>query len=256
MFYVFSKILAFFWTPFIWVLLLLFFALVIKRKTIRARLLKYAFWLMLFFTNPLLFNWIMGYWEGDGILKSNAGNYEIGILLGGYLNDEPFDTKLLELDEAGNRLITTLELYRADNISKILISGGNGNLYSDDAQNEAHLVKSFLMRMGVEEEDILMDDRSQNTNENAVYSKQVLEKEYSNLPKCLLITSAYHQRRARWCMSKQGIYTQSFPCDFIHQRINEDPRKYLFPDPTLFKKWQIVLKEWIGIAVYKIMGYC
>ena len=57
---------------------------------------------------------------------------------------------------------------------KILFSGGNGELFSNDYV-EAVEMKKFLIKNGINENDILIETRSRNTHENIKNSIKICE---------------------------------------------------------------------------------
>ena len=89
----------------------------------------------------------------------------------------------------------TFRLYQNKLVPKILISGGE-NRVTDD--NEADKMSQELMSMGVQREDIILEDRSTNSLENVLFSKEVLEEKIGlqNLKKIIAVTKHYHSRRA------------------------------------------------------------
>ena len=54
-------------------------------------------------------------------------------------------------------------------IKKIIITGASGSLSSD--LKEADIIKSFLIRIGVPREKIIVENQSKNTHENAIYTE-------------------------------------------------------------------------------------
>lgn len=72
---------------------------------------------------------------------------------------------------------------------------------------------------------------------------------------CLLVTSAFHMRRAVACFEKQDIAMDYFTCDFRAR-----PRTFKFdllfiPKLEAVIIWQRLIKEWVGMLAYKIAGY-
>jgi uncharacterized SAM-binding protein YcdF (DUF218 family) len=102
-------------------------------------------------------------------------------------------------------------LYKLGKIKKILISGGSGSLlYPDESESED--LYDFCMIAGVRKKDILLENQSRNTHENAIYSLKIIEEE--NIEgKVLLITSAFHMRRSIGCFKKEKIQFDSFSTD-------------------------------------------
>ena len=53
--------------------------------------------------------------------------------------------------------------------------------------------------MGIPENDIIIENKSRNTHENAFYTAQLFEKNGFSKSNNLLITSSMHMRRAQAC---------------------------------------------------------
>lgn len=91
-----------------------------------------------------------------------------------------------------------LELFKKEFAPKILISGNNVRVGKPDETDVFHdtkldEIKFFLLKNGVEEKDILVDDQSLNT---ASHPKNVLVfAKKNNWKKIILVSSPYHQLR-------------------------------------------------------------
>lgn len=118
-----------------------------------------------------------------------------------------------------------IELYKEGYAPKIIFSGAA----LDDGPSNAFAMRDQALEAGVPARNISIDEKSQNTFENADNSKRILD-EYG-AKKIILVTSPYHQRRAnqtfesvlgkdytvigisaydsRW--SKSGWWHQGFP---------------------------------------------
>lgn len=255
MFFIASKVLAFVIKPLTWLLALLVWAWLTRKEGRRKRLVVTALILTLFFSNRALFEGIIRWWEPQPrAITSLTQTYDIGILLGGYSN--PFglpDGGTYHLSWRGNRLIHTLELYQRGVIKKILLSGGSGQLIGKkDA--EATYVAPFLERMGVPAEDIILEDTSRNTWENAKNTAVILQRDYPGAT-CLLLTSAWHMPRASACFRKAGLSIDNYPIDYFSETGRHWAEWAFLPDPQGFAKWEALIKECIGIIAYRIKGY-
>jgi uncharacterized SAM-binding protein YcdF (DUF218 family) len=103
---------------------------------------------------------------------------------------------------------------------------------------------------------MMIEDQSKNTAQNAEFSKSFLEeKGISITQEFVLITSAFHMSRAKGCFDKVGLKTITFPTDYYSSDTKFDIPTLLFPDPYSIFMWHKLVKEWIGIAVYRIVGY-
>lgn len=251
MFFILSKVLFFIITPSTWILGLLAYALWTKNPKRKKQANFINLILFLIFTNTFLAQRFIGMWEYKQQNISDIDTYEIGILLGGYTAELRESADFTTLTKNGNRLIQTVELYHAGKIKKILLSGGNGRVGS--SFQEAISSLNLLQKMGVKQEDILYESQSRNTYENAVYSAEILREKHPN-KKYLLITSAFHQRRAMACFQKQGLHCDAFSAD-IKSKSKVAYMNTIVPDTENIELWQLTIKEIIGYAAYKMKGY-
>ena len=252
MFFIFSKLLAFIISPLIWVLLLLLWSLFSKNAQRKRKLLIASIAISYIFSNSFLFDTVMRQWETKAKHYSELKKYDVGIVLGGMLwYDGQYDR--VQFNRSIDRLMQSIELYKRGYIKKILITSGSGSILHPDLR-EAIYAKRFLLTLEIPEEDILIESESNNTHENALFTKRLLDKE---MPKasCLLITSAFHMRRSLGCFAKVGMKVDDYSTDRY-----SGPRKwefdYLFiPNTFALQNWQMLIHEMIGYIVYKISGY-
>ena len=79
--------------------------------------------------------------------------------------------------ETADRFIQPLLLYKKGLVKKLLITGGNVNIkgLKIDDTDESKKVKELLIAMGVNGNDIYLEQKARNTHENAIYTKQMLK---------------------------------------------------------------------------------
>jgi uncharacterized SAM-binding protein YcdF (DUF218 family) len=251
MFFTLSKILFFLIDPLTWLLVLVIWGFFAKSAKRKKRLYITAFILFIVFTNPFLFNQIaLQYQPKPIILKENSG-YEAGILLGGMSYYDKFDNGFF--GENADRFIQTANLYHTRVIKKIIISGGSGKLMVNEPDEASFLAREFI-RNGVKKEDIIVERRSRNTYENAVFSKGIIDSLQISGP-YVLITSAIHMPRSA-AVFKQAGYKDiiKFPCDFSEFEKKLEPRSLYIPEASLFRDWRALIKEWVGLMAYKLSG--
>lgn len=250
MFFILSKILDFLISPTIVLLILSVAALVLRNPATRKRLLFIITGLLLFFTNPFLINQLYKFWESTGRTETHK-TYEAGIILSGFMNkDDTYNS--LSFGNATDRLTEGLILYKKGIIKKIIISGGSGSLVDDT--RESALAKKFLVKYcAVPDSAVLIDTISRNTYENAVESKKLVES--TGLKSLIMITSAWHMRRAEACFKKVGLDVDIHPIDGIYRAQKYSPSNTIIPDTENITRWEILLHEIAGIIVYKLKGY-
>src|ERR1035437_1390485 len=252
MFFILSKLLAFIITPLIWIRVLLFFAFFSKDEKRKKKCLPWVLGLTLLFTNAFIFDECARLWEIPATNYQNMKTYDYGIVLGGMsVNDE--DLNRVQFFRGVDRLIQTIDLYKRGIIKKIIFTGGSGRI-SHPEMKEALLVKPYILEMGVAEEDLIIESESNNTRENALFTKKIID-EKKLQGSFLLITSAFHMRRALACFKKVGIEVDSYSTDRY-----AEPRKFEFdflfiPNASTMNDWNNLLKELVGFITYKIMRY-
>ena len=111
-----------------------------------------------------------------------------------------------------NRLLTAVRLQRKLRVP-ILLSGGQ--VYADSG-NESKIAKRIMMGLGVKESDIILETKSVNTAQNARFSAELLREK--NLSNPILVTSAFHMKRAVLNFEREGITVTAYPSDYMVSR--------------------------------------
>ena len=247
MFYITSKLLAFLIKPIIWVFILLIGALIFKAK--RRTLLIYTISIFWIFSNGFLADKAAKAWEtSPKSISSLTHNYKYGIVLGGYSSYNK-EIQHIDFNDRGDRLISAIELYKLGKIEKIIISGGNGELINN-GMKESEWSKSFMINMGIESKDILLENSSRNTMENAKNTIILMGVDMNQ--KSLLITSAGHMKRAKFCFNKNNFNIDCYPTDFTNYDITLTVDYLFIPNIDALEKWGSLIHEWIGYIVYRI----
>lgn len=195
----------------------------------------------------------MNIWEPNSINYAELEQkYYFGIVLTGITNtaNEPIDR--IKFNKGADRIVHAIQLYKKGIIQKILISGGVANL-SSSGTNESHELKKFAIMCGVPDSSLVIEDKARNTAENAQFTRKLLN---STLKKNhILITSAFHIRRASACFKKEGIIFTSFPTDYYGGPIHLNLNHVIIPNIQSMQLWNILIKEWVGMVAYKVKGY-
>lgn len=254
MFFILSKIFAILIKPLNILGVLGLFALSGKNARRKKTALRCLVFGLLLFTNPAIISWLGGAWEiGRQSPADIQTPYDIGILLGGYtLSQANVPAGILALSRS-DRLTATLQLYFQGKIKRILLSGGSAAIIGQ-TEAEAILVRRYLLQLGIPDTAIILEARSRNTRENALFSKEIIDREYPGA-RCLLISSAWHLPRAGRCFAKVGQPCALFGIDFASEKTNGNPLALLEPDGKAIGKWEYLIKEWIGYLVYRFKGY-
>jgi len=246
MFFILSKVLLFMIKPLFWITILLVVALFTKKQDRKRRLIIATIIVFLFFSNAFIVGKIANWYEADYPVKQK---YDVGIVLGGFSGFNERNHQIA-FNWASDRLFQTLALYKKGKINKILLSGGNANLV-DNKIKEADLVVDYLKLIGIPDSAILFENQSRNTLENAKNSLALIKK-YKPDAKILVITSAWHIPRAKTIFEKQTTNKiDYYPTNFIG-KTSFNFEDLIIPDLGSFGTWELLFKEWIGLAVDRI----
>ncbi len=182
-------------------------------------------------------------------------HHKIGIVLTGGANMTQTPKDRVYFHGAADRVIHTVQLYKLNLIDTILISGGSGKLYGAAGETEAAQYKRAMMVMGVQEDDIITEEATRNTHESAVEVKKIVTMLGYRDTDCLLITSAFHMRRALACYRKAGFQIDNFTTDFYSHSTEYTFDVLFIPNAGAIDIWQKLIREWMGFVAYKIAGY-
>ena len=255
MFFIFSKVLGYLTQPVVLIVLLVLLGFVIKKEKWKKRFFYSAFFSLLFFSNPFFINVVLYQWELPTKPYIEIKSYKVGVVLTGIANtnsNAPNDR--VYFSHSADRIVHAYELYQSGKIKKILVTGGDGSLVNKKFK-EAFELQKFLLRVGVPQEDILLDTIADNTYENAIESMKILNQQNISQDETIVITSALHMRRALACFHKQNFYPDYFTCDFKARTFRATPDAWLIPSVDAIHNWQRLLKEWVGFVAYQAMGY-
>ena len=238
--------------PFTWALILLFLALVTYNQKRRKRLLLWGFGILVFFSNSFVIDELVRAWEVEVTLTGDIdSSVKTAIVLGGGAYHDK-ETGKIKYGRNADRYLSVLSPYREGVVEKILVSGGPAN-YLEPWAKESEIIKGLYLLCGLPGEDVMIEDKSLNTYQNALNCKPIL----NNLgeEKFLLITSSIHMRRAIACFEKQGIKVQPYSAMKMVGTRRWQIDYLLVPSLSNFSKWGALIHEWVGFLSYKVRGY-
>ena len=96
------------------------------------------------------------------------------------------------------RVPVAAQAYNAGRASKIMLCGGKLRDFPDGKYSEAEHMCQAALALGVAEEDIVLENSSQNTIENILFALIELQRAFwlNKVRRVLLVTTAYHMRRS------------------------------------------------------------
>jgi uncharacterized SAM-binding protein YcdF (DUF218 family) len=173
------------------------------------------------------------------------------IVLGGAITPDVSATRHeVALNEASERITAAALLAKLYPDARILFSGGSGALFQNETA-EAEFAFRLLSSFGIARARILLEDRSRNTVENAVFSKMLAQPKPGE--RWLLVTSAHHMPRSVGCFRGAGFAVEPYPVDWR----SRGARDLASPFGTVsagLARTDVAVREWVGLVTYRLTG--
>jgi uncharacterized SAM-binding protein YcdF (DUF218 family) len=255
MFFVVSKLLAFFEEPSNVIILAGIVGLVLTRT-------RYARWGWRLAAAALVLIAVIGFLPvGRALtvaLENRFPRWQDGgpppagiIVLGGAVSAYRLATRgEVGLTDAAERILVVPALARKFPEAKIIYSGGDPGLFTKRG-SEATVIPALFESLGVPPERITLESRSRNTAENAIYSKALAAPKPGE--RWLLVTSAMHMPRAMGAFREAGFPVEAYPVDY---KTNgwQDLRGVVGSLSAGLRQTDTALHEWIGLLAYRLTG--
>lgn len=129
--------------------------------------------LVIFFTHAIMLTW-----AGNQLFRKDQM--------------KPTDAIVILAGEETERVEYGVQLFKEEWAKKDRIVLAGGPLVWKHSW--ASLMKEHAIALGIDPKHILLEDQSRSTEEDALYTKQILKKH--NIRSIILVTSPYHSRRA------------------------------------------------------------
>lgn len=253
LFYAASKILLFFLSPLVWAFLLLFLGIFFPGIRWSKKCILPGFLILYLFSNSLLLHLAVSAWEKPlQRVDSVTPGSEAIVVPGGMAALEKGSQRVV-FSSSGDRLIQALELFSEGKAKRLVISGGGGNL-AGEQRPESELVREYLRGIGYADSLVFAETKSKNTAQNAEFTADLFSR--NNWPKnIILVTSAFHLYRAKMCFEKHGFQVYGYGTDPLMPTERISMADVLIPNPDALARWNLLIKEWVGILTYQLMGY-
>ena len=181
-----------------------------------------------------------------------AGGAPAGIVvLGGSLSPHvSAGRNEVALNEGAERLTVAAELALRYPDARILFSGGSGALIFEEGAEAEFAIRVFES-FGIPRARVMLEDRSRNTVENAIFSKNLAQPKPGE--RWLLVTSAYHMPRSIGIFRQAGFAVEAYPVDWRTSGVEDALR----PFPTVgdgLRRTDTAVREWVGLLAYWLTG--
>ena len=153
------------------------------------------------------------------------------------------------LKEAAERLTALVALSQHMADLKVVHTGGSGELLGSPL-SEAEVVARFLGEQGVDPARVIFEDRSRNTWENAVFTRELVRPEAGSC--WLLVTSAWHMPRSVGVFRRAGWQVLPYPVDFRTTGALELFETFDVAERLI--ELDLAVHSWLGMVVYAWTG--
>jgi uncharacterized SAM-binding protein YcdF (DUF218 family) len=154
------------------------------------------------------------------------------------------------LNDAAERLFEGAHLAHLHPEAKVLFTGGSPNPWKEEAR-ESDFAGQALIDMGIDPGRLIIEDRSRNTYENAIYSRALAPDHGEG--NWILVTSALHMPRSVGVFRQAGWKVIPWPVNYLTgaepEWANED-----VPIERLYFMSR-TLHELVGMLYYRARGW-
>jgi uncharacterized SAM-binding protein YcdF (DUF218 family) len=140
------------------------------------------------------------------------------------------------------RLVTAVRLQKRLQVPVIVSGGAVFPWRKAEAPVDARVMED----LGVSTDKIILEERSRDTLENAQQAAEICKKYHFSHP--LVVTSAYHMKRAILSFNMVGIDVTAVPCGFKIWKKTYHWDDYL---PTELSNTSTACREYIGLLYYE-----
>ena len=149
-------------------------------------------------------------------------------------------------DVPAQRVIAAYTLHRRTGWP-VIVSGGE--VFRGEGR-EAVVMRDVLTGFGMDPGKIIMEDKSLNTEENAVFSATILKQRGYYRP--VLITSAFHMPRSVSELKRAGVEATPYPTGYYVSRQSHWNALSWVPTFSALRGTGLALKEYMGLAALQV----
>lgn len=169
-------------------------------------------------------------------------NSQAIIVLGGGIKNTGYEYPINAVTETGTLVRLRYTAYLAHQYpNKLIITSGG---YTSVRFSEAGIMRDTLITSFNVHNPILIENHSRNTDENAKYVAQMLRQ--LNLANIIVVTQAYHTRRAVGLFKKYGVNAIAAPTDYYDNTDANTPQLAFVPNASSMQETSKILHEVFG----------
>lgn len=155
-----------------------------------------------------------------------------------------------EMNQSGDRYVEAAILARLYPEAKIVVTGGDGSLLLE-GEGDGDTAPRLLTALGVDPERLILENRSRNTHENALFTRELVQPKPGET--WLLVTSAFHMPRSVGLFRRVDFDVVPWPVDYRttgRETVGLTTRNV----PGSLQNLTVGLREWLGLIAYRLSG--
>lgn len=171
------------------------------------------------------------------------------VVLGGGWRESTQEFSGLDLTPAADRLMTGIELCRLGRGAELVL-GGDPAIPTGESGPDSGRVRHWIEHWGLSGVPMHTLGPVLNTYDEAKGAKELVERK--GWKQVLLVTSAFHMRRALAVFAKAGVPVHPVACDFQAERLPSTRLEWrLFPEEESFVTLGLWWHEQLGWLMYR-----
>lgn len=202
-------------------------------------------------TSELLWRYIESPWERLSLEETPEA--EAIVVLSQKRHLPPGKSKVIEWWHDPDRFMSGLMLLKAKKAEKIIFTGGSSP-YLPELPPEGNIYKQEAISFGIEPKQILTTRPVRNTTEESKAVKSILGNKKSTI---LLVTSAFHMKRAKRVFEKESMTVIPYPVDFKSSKYFGQKKLLnpynIFPNASSLNSSTKAIREIIGRIIYNFI---
>jgi len=203
------------------------------------------------FVSGKLMRWVEGV-EGRSVIQ-DVKTADAIIVLSGMIEEQK-NAPLGEWSGAVDRFEGGVDLFKAGRAPLLIFTGG-WVPWIPNAKPEGEILVQRAVNAGVPKDKIMVTGKVQNTEEEAIAVSQLFSRRLvvGRKPRIILVTSAFHMKRAGILFRKNGFEVTPFPVDFqTSENSGITPLSFL-PTAHDSAMSETAIREMIGFAYYWVL---
>lgn len=205
---------------------------------------------------PLLSDAIMRAAEGWQVRRplSEVQQSQAIIVLSAGRGEPPGDSTVSEWRNP-NRFYGGIGLYRAGKAPLLIFTGG-WIPWKPNAKPEGEVLAEYAADLGIPPDRMLITPRVMTTDEESRAVAALLAKRLGakSAPRVVLVTSAFHMRRAQMLFARAGLEVDPFPVDFRVSAGKSFTPLDLLPNGGSLSQSETALRELYGRVYYHLFS--